>query len=188
MRYSLRSDRVDSTKSLATEIANAIGTRVVSVLPDTEAEVRTRPAGEGEEVAELRLNRNGFPIPFATIIIDVEKEGPVLSLEISAEQEIINIPEDIKSGGPFVDEIMQRYAGLRPIVTESISHKYGVVEGNELDPGRRKATRALKITFGILERECNMQKEGGSYDFDEIAGTIVPYVKALYEIGREFTR
>lgn len=165
------------------ELAETIGSTLGSVFARVESKARQKSAFKNEARIELYLHRDRFPIPFATITVNAVREGPVLFLEVTAEREIIDTPKAAKLWETLVEEIMMRYAELRPMVRESITHRYGTVEGNELKTGRRTASRTLKVTFRMLDAKFDT-KNGDAYDKDKIAMGAIPYVRALYEIDK----
>ncbi len=175
---------LDSVLQLAKDIALGMNDKITKAFPGVEGEAVTIAAAPGEGLVELRLCRGRMPIPFARIKILVYGDDHILDCEISAEREIIDIPDTMTSGDLLSEELMQRYVGLYPAVKESITHSYGVVVGNKIDHDRRQATRALEITFMVLDREYRNQKDL-MHDLGEIVEMTVPYVSALYEIDRK---
>lgn len=74
--------------------------------------------------------------------------------------------------------ILDDYENLKPWVKEGIVHRIGGVN----EP-RKNASRILEVKYRMLD-EFYTEDEMGHHDIDEneIAKTLLPYIKSLHEI------
>jgi len=127
----------------------------------------------------LYLTKPDNVIPIIKInveITDTELEKNEVAIYIMgtlAEQE-----HDIPFADVFANSIMDDYENLKPWVKEGIVHRIGLP-----DEPKRIGSRTLEVKYRMLD-ELYPEDEMGHHDIDEneIAKTLLTYIKSLHEI------
>lgn len=169
--------------AVSVELMLKINNLLIRSLPVTNTSVNVNELSQTSGNLELALRRNEAG-PFATLHVNVDEvdSSATIVFMIVAELEVSDVFDESKLKHLNIEEMMQRYADLKPAITESITHKYDDTDNKN---GRR-ASRSLRITFKVFDKYFEYDGETGfDYNIDEIAAQSVQYVKALYDIHRD---
>jgi len=147
-------------------------------------------ASDHEGDITLMLARKGEKPAYGQITINVhESDDNSLMFEVYGELEEIEFEESLFEHID-VESIMKEFANLKPVVTEGLTHYYGIEElGGKTDLNERKAERNLKVRFRIFSNSYE-QNEDATYDFDldQMAEGTLQYVTALHKISKALKR
>src|SRR5439155_7418004 len=115
--------------NICTGLMLAINNLAVRSFPDLESWGGIEEASEKVGSVVLSLGRNGIKPSFAKIEIFVhDLDSKELVIEIFAEHEAMDFTKEPKLELVNIESLMQKYSSLKPIVTEGITHLYGVIE------------------------------------------------------------
>ena len=169
--------------AVSIELMLKINNLLIRSLPVTNTSVSVNELSQTSGNLELTLCRNEAG-SFATLYVSVDEvdSSATIVFRIVAELEVSDVFDESKLKHLDIEYRMQRYVNLKPIITESITHKYDDMD----DKNGRRASRSLIITFEVFDKYFEHDGETGfDYNVDEIAAQSVQYVKALYDIHRD---
>ncbi|MGI0093089.1 MAG: hypothetical protein ACREA8_03215 [Nitrosotalea sp.] len=169
--------------TVSIELMLKINNLLIRSLPVTNTSVNVNELSQTSGNLELALRRNEAG-PFATLYVSVDEvdSSATIIFRIVAELEVSDAFDESKLKHLDIEEMMQKYADLKPAITESVTHKYD----DTGDKNGRRASRSLRITFNVFDKYFEYNEETGfDYNTDEIAAQSVQYVKALYDIHRD---
>lgn len=168
--------------TVSIELMLKINNLLIRSLPVTNTSVNVNELSQTSGKLELALHRNETG-PFATLYVSVDEvdASATVVFMIVAELEISDAFDESKLKHIDIEEMMQKYADLKPAITESVTHKYDDTN----DKSERRADRSLRITFNVFDKYFEYDVETGfDYNTDKIAAQSMQYVKALYDIHR----
>jgi hypothetical protein len=151
-----------------------------------QPEISVEEFGGGR--AEVRLwlpteRDTGIGRPKARIeimITQVELEKPSLVIQIFGVLKADERENQQFTEAATAESIMERYADLDPIITESVSHRLGEPK---LKEAGRIAHRQLEVKFKAFDKMYEADSDFMySYNIDDIAEHVVPYIQALVDV------